>query len=115
MSSKSKINSSAKEALLAEKVDLEKKLEEIGYGASGLDYDVNFADSSQVTAERGEAEALANQMKEALVEVLAALAKLDDGSYGTCEVCHNPIGEARLEAIPTARLCMDCVASRSRR
>ena len=48
------------ELLEHERADLVAQLAEIGFGdAGGLTYDSNFADSSQVTAERGEAEALA--------------------------------------------------------
>ena len=84
-----------------------------GDGAlAGDHYDANFADSSQVTAERGEAEALATQLKETLADVELALAKLDDGTYGTCEGCGKPIGEARLEAMPTARRCITCASKR---
>ena len=78
----------------------------------GLDYDANFADSSQVTAERGEAERLANSLRETLDEVLHALAKLDDGTYGLCEVCEEPIAAARLEAMPAARYCITHASSR---
>jgi DnaK suppressor protein len=77
-----------------------------------LDYDANFADSSQVTAERGEAEALAGSLREALDEVEHALAKLDEGTYGACERCGKPINPARLEAMPAARLCIDCASQR---
>lgn len=34
-----------------------------------------------------------------------ALEKIEDGNYGTCEVCHAPIEDARLEANPSARTC----------
>lgn len=34
-----------------------------------------------------------------------ALEKIEDGNYGTCEVCHAPLEEARLEANPAARTC----------
>lgn len=37
-----------------------------------------------------------------------ALAKFDDGSYGECEGCGNPIGFSRLQARPEARLCIAC-------
>lgn len=37
-----------------------------------------------------------------------ALAKIDDGSYGECEECGNPIGFSRLQARPEARLCIAC-------
>jgi len=43
-----------------------------------------------------------------LGEVDAALRRLDDGSYGTCEGCGTPVPDARLEARPTARTCVGC-------
>ncbi len=94
-----------------ERDDLLGQLAEMGFGESeGLHYDHNFADSSQVTAERGEAEALAGQLKSALREVEKAIERLDSGSYGTCEVCGQPIAPARLEAKPTARTCINCAS-----
>ena len=41
-----------------------------------------------------------------LDEVVAALERFGAGSYGVCEVCGKPIGEARLEAMPAARFCI---------
>ncbi|MGX5696670.1 TraR/DksA family transcriptional regulator [Agromyces soli] len=43
-----------------------------------------------------------------LAEVDRALARLADGSYGICANCGKPISVARLEARPTATLCIDC-------
>jgi DnaK suppressor protein len=37
-----------------------------------------------------------------------ALAKLDEGTYGACDHCGQPIAERRLEAMPDVILCMDC-------
>jgi RNA polymerase-binding transcription factor DksA len=105
----------ARQALEEEKVSLLQKLEEMGFGGSGLEYDDNFADSSQVTAERGEAETLVSQLREALADVEFALSKIDSNRYGLCDSCGAPISAARLEAIPTAKLCITCVAQRSRR
>ena len=59
-----------------------------------------------MTAERGEAERLATELREALDEVEAAIARLEAGSYGTCEACGKPIGVARLEAMPATRFCI---------
>jgi DnaK suppressor protein len=99
-------------AMLEEERDsLRARLGELGY-AAGLDYDSNFADSSQVTAERGEAEALAAKLQETLVEVEHAIGKLDESSFGSCESCSKPIGAARLEAKPAARYCIDCASKR---
>lgn len=95
--------------LEAERRELRARLAELGFGQGGdLSYDPNFADTSQVTAERGEAEALAASLAETLAEVERALAKLDAGTYGTCESCGSGIPEARLEAKPAARLCITC-------
>ena len=40
-------------------------------------------------------------------DVLRALEKLEEGSYGTCDVCGRPIPEGRLEALPWAVLCVE--------
>jgi DnaK suppressor protein len=44
-----------------------------------------------------------------------ALAKFEDGSYGLCEMCGQPIGESRLLARPEARLCIACQTRAERR
>jgi DnaK suppressor protein len=41
-------------------------------------------------------------------EIQAALVRLDDGTYGICEVCAEPINAARLAALLTARRCVAC-------
>ena len=99
-------------ALEAERDTLLQQLRDLGFGEgeTGLEYDSNFADSSQVTAERGEAEARAASLREALDEVNHALAKFDSGTYGNCESCGDPIAEARLEAMPSARYCINCAS-----
>ena len=93
-----------------EKRDLEAKLAELGVGSHGLTYDSNFADSSQVTAERGEVEALAAKLRDTLEEVEEALDKLAGGSYGSCEACGMPIDPVRLEAMPATRYCINCAS-----
>jgi DnaK suppressor protein len=97
--------------LEAERADLRAQLAELGFGEEGgLKYDSNFADTSQVTAERGEAEALAGQLRDALSEVEAAIGRLEKGTYGSCERCGQPIPPARLEAKPAARRCFACAS-----
>jgi RNA polymerase-binding protein DksA len=44
----------------------------------------------------------------------AALARIEDGSYGVCTNCGKPIGEERLEALPWADRCIDCARQLSR-
>jgi RNA polymerase-binding protein DksA len=45
----------------------------------------------------------------ALENVIGALRRLDAGTYGTCARCGEPIGAARLRALPEAAECIDCV------
>jgi len=95
-----------------ERSDLAHQLAELGFGDSGgLSYDPNFADSSQVTAERAEAEALAGELRDTLSDVEAAIHRLADGSYGRCERCGATIAPARLEAMPAAKFCIACASA----
>ena len=72
-----------------------------------LSYDDNFADSGQVAAELGENKVLYDQLRRDLDDIEAALRRMDDGTYGQCEVCGKPIGEARLEIMPATRYCIE--------
>lgn len=102
-------------SLEAERESLRQQLDDLGFGDTAAHaYDANFADSSQVTAERGETEAVAQKLREALDEVEHALGKIDGGTYGTCENCGKEIALARLEVMPAARYCIDCAAKLKR-
>lgn len=43
-----------------------------------------------------------------IVEIDAALARIADGTYGTCEICGGAIGRDRLRALPEVRRCLAC-------
>jgi RNA polymerase-binding transcription factor len=62
-----------------------------------------------IAFERSQVSALVRQTQAHLDEVDAALERLDAGTYGTCERCGRPLAEGRLEARPTARVCVTCV------
>ena len=89
-------------ALEAERAELTTQLAENG----DVPFDENFADSGQVAAEQGEHRAIVGHIQDSLRDVDAALAKLDEGTYGKCEECGEEIAEARLEAMPSARYCI---------
>jgi DnaK suppressor protein len=101
--------STVRSDLTAERERLEAQIASLepGHGSASPDFDDNFADSGQVAAEQGENKVLASQLRSELDEVERALAKLDDGSYGACETCREPISAARLEAMPAARFCIE--------
>jgi DnaK suppressor protein len=70
--------------------------------------DEHDPEGSTIAFERSQVGALVADARHQLAEVEAALERLVDGSYGTCEVCGRPIVPERLEARPTARTCVDC-------
>ena len=101
---------SLRASLEEERELLRRQLGDLGVEGRGQSFDENFADSGEVAAQQGEALSLANSLQEQLDDVERALGKLDGGSYGTCENCCKDIQEARLEAMPAARLCIDCAS-----
>ena len=96
--------------LTAERDRVTDQLKELGVERTS--FDEGFADSGQVTAERGEVEALAGTLRDTLQEIDTALTKLEQGTYGQCETCGGPIADARLEAMPAARQCISCASKR---
>jgi RNA polymerase-binding transcription factor DksA len=64
------------------------------------------ADTASETFEREKDFSILEQVEAELADVEHALHRLDDGTYGTCEACGEPIGEDRLAAMPAARFCI---------
>ena len=95
----------ARAALEAERESLQGQLAALGHGGSEPT-DHGFADSSLVAAEEGEYRALAANLESLLEDVERALVKLDEGTYGRCDQCGEPIAPARLEAMPASRFCV---------
>ncbi len=52
--------------------------------------------------------AVEKQIRDHLAEVEHALRKFEEGTYGSCDSCGQPIAPARLEALPQANLCVQC-------
>ena len=73
------------------------------------------ADVGSTTLERDAEMSLANNTRDMLFQVQRALGRLEDGTYGVCESCGNPIGKLRLMAFPRATLCLSCKQREERR
>jgi RNA polymerase-binding protein DksA len=71
-------------------------------------YSFHMADVGTDAMEREKAFQLASAEGRILLEINEALRRMARGEYGVCESCENPILRARLEAMPTARLCLAC-------
>ena len=80
--------------------------EELGEITDGAT-DNHLADTATATFDRELDEGLEEGTQQTLDDIEAALQRIADGTYGTCEVCGKPIGAERLQAIPWARLCID--------
>ncbi len=73
------------------------------------------ADVGSTTFERDHEMSLANNAREMLAQTERALGRIDDGTYGVCESCGEPIGKMRLMAFPRATLCLSCKQREERR
>ncbi|MCT1617522.1 TraR/DksA family transcriptional regulator [Janibacter hoylei] len=73
------------------------------------------ADAGAKSFEREHELSLVAGARTGLEQNLHALARLEDGTYGICENCGNPIGKLRLQAYPRATLCMTCKSRQERR
>lgn len=73
------------------------------------------ADTGTKTFEREQEISLANGIRDRVTQVERALERLDDGHYGYCERCGNPIPAGRLAAFPSATLCVACKQLEERR
>ncbi len=71
-------------------------------------FDEEGGEGSSLAVELQQEEALRARLQATLDEIDAALARIDAGTYGTCESCRGEIGAGRLEALPTARQCVRC-------
>lgn len=72
--------------------------------------DEHDPEGATIAFERSQMGALVQQAREHLAEVDAAMARVEAGTYGTCERCGEPIAPERLEARPVARTCIGCAA-----
>ncbi|MCC7004639.1 TraR/DksA C4-type zinc finger protein [Candidatus Nomurabacteria bacterium] len=107
-----------KKALEEEKVKLESELKTVGrinpenpedWQATPGDVETSHSDENDEADSIEEFEnntAILKQLEIQINEVKHALQKIDDGSYGTCEVSGEPIEVERLEANPSARTCI---------
>lgn len=69
-------------------------------------FDQHPADVGTETHDREVDATVAQSLDFGLSEVEAARKRLDEGTYGRCEECGEPIPDERLEAQPTARFCV---------
>ena len=111
----------ARAELSSEVMRLRSELEASGAALAGLMRDSgdgagdDDADTGTKNITREHELSLAANAQEMLEQSERALARLDAGTYGLCEVCGNPIGKARMQAFPRATLCVEDKQKQERR
>ena len=102
--------------LRAERADAEERLAEFGDVMSEVRTarsdasadDEHDPEGPTMTQEWSQRTAVLADVRAELADVDHALARIDDGTYGVCRNCGKRIAVARLDARPTAELCIDC-------
>lgn len=102
------------ERLRAEIADAELEIADLLKRSIG-DGSEDQVDTGSKAFEREHEMSLAASHREILGQTQHALGRIEDGTYGVCESCGNPIGKARLLAFPRATLCVTCKQRQERR
>jgi DnaK suppressor protein len=79
---------------------------------AAVSFGKRIGDGTTEAVERLNKVGAANAIASTLADVDRAIAKLDEGTYGICDSCGAPIPAERLEAIPSAVLCVRCASKR---
>lgn len=78
-------------------------------------YAFHMADLATDTYDREFSLDLASNERQLLYEIDEALKRIEDGTFGTCEVCKSTINKKRLKAIPYTHLCLKCQEAKEKR
>ncbi len=107
-----------KNLLLAKKQEIEhtlKNIKELSFGKSEIELigelsssDDHLAEYASIVYDHENMLTVENILKDILGQIELALKRIEDGTYGVCEICKKPIGEERLKAIPYATMCIRC-------
>ena len=107
-----------KELLLKKKAELQKGIQHIADDAlktSQRDaagdlsaYSLHMADVATDNYDREFSLGIADKEQLVVHRIDAAIERIDDGTYGACELCGKKIAAARLKVVPYAELCMPC-------
>jgi RNA polymerase-binding transcription factor DksA len=89
---------------------LQRDFESIVSSSASAADDEHDPEGSSTAFDRQHVAALLGQAREHLAEIARAARRLDDGSYGRCERCEQPIGPGRLDARPATTTCVSCAA-----
>jgi DnaK suppressor protein len=99
----------AKKAELLEQMG---QLETLPGDRGEISFGKRVGEGTSMAVDRLSQVAVHDKLQLMLADVERALAKVEEGTYGTCDACGGPVGEGRLEALPWAVLCVEDAARR---
>jgi RNA polymerase-binding transcription factor DksA len=94
------LHTQCRATLQSERADLLQSIDDLTHGEASRE-------------EEDETAIMADKLRDTLRDVEAALAKLTNGTYGTCELCKGKIADEHLVDMPMSRHCTDCGSARS--
>jgi DnaK suppressor protein len=101
-----------RELLVALRDELQARAEAIRNGATvpsgGISFGKRVGEGTSIAIERFTDVAVHGQLVQQLAAVEAAITRLDDGTYGTCERCGTAIPDERMDVVPWAATCVAC-------
>ena len=99
-------------AALIEEMEQEREEVRLSESSSERSPDPNTAEGGSMAFELEKELSVARNTEDLLAKIQHARKRVDEGSYGTCELCGADIPIARLEALPHATTCVSCAAKR---
>src|SRR5215208_3898880 len=103
--------STLEQLLLSRLEEIEARLADLAKppeAGSGIGFGKRIGDGTNEAISRRNEIGVGNSLLVTQEKLQRALAKLSEGSYGSCDRCGAPIAPARLEAAPESVLCIDC-------
>lgn len=102
------------ETLIEQRNAILKEIEHLRVGLSA-EVDPTEEEADPEIVEREKTLAVLNALERKLDEIDVALRAAEQGTYGICEVCGEPIDPARLKIVPEATMCVRCKSAIERR
>jgi DnaK suppressor protein len=102
------------ETLIEQRKDILKEIEHLRVALSA-EVDPTEEEADPEIVEREKTLVVLRALERKLDEIDFALRAAEEGTYGICEVCGQPIDPARLQIVPEATMCVSCKAAAERR